>query len=92
MFRRFDKVFAFTFKNQVKSASFRNLTIIVALLCFAVPLAIFSLVALNSEDEKKDIECAKNAGAISVLINRTDEEKNYGQDYTIQSLTELLNL
>jgi putative hydrolase of the HAD superfamily len=43
-------------------------------------------------DEKKDIECAKNAGAISVLINRTDEEKNYGQDYTIQSLTELLNL
>ena len=43
-------------------------------------------------DEKKDIECAKNAGAIAVLINRTDEEKDFGQDYTIRSLDELLDL
>ena len=43
-------------------------------------------------DEKKDVECAKNAGAISVLINRDNEEKDYGQDYTIRSLDELFNL
>ncbi|MBR2549917.1 MAG: HAD family hydrolase [Clostridiales bacterium] len=43
-------------------------------------------------DEKKDVECAKNAGAIAVLINRDNEEKYYGQDYTIRSLDELFNL
>ncbi len=40
-------------------------------------------------DEKKDIECAKNAGAFAVLVNRTDEEKDYGQDLTVRSLDEL---
>ena len=40
-------------------------------------------------DEKKDVECAINAGAVAVLINRGDEEKRYGQDYTIKSLKEL---
>ena len=43
-------------------------------------------------DEKKDIECAKNAGAISVLINRSNEEKDYGQDHTIRRLDEVLDL
>ena len=43
-------------------------------------------------DEKKDVECAKNAGAIAVLINRTDEEKNFGQDLTIRSLDGILNI
>ena len=43
-------------------------------------------------DEKKDVECAKNAGAIAVLINRDNEEQYYGQDYTIRSLDELFNL
>lgn len=41
-------------------------------------------------DEKKDIECALNAGAASVLINRTDDVKEYGQDITIHSMDELL--
>lgn len=41
-------------------------------------------------DEKKDVECAKNAGAFAVLINRTDEEKDFGQDLTIKGLDELL--
>ena len=40
-------------------------------------------------DEKKDIECAKNAGAVAVLVNRTEEEKDYGQDLTVRSLDEL---
>ena len=43
-------------------------------------------------DEKKDVECAKNARAIAVLINRSGEEKNYGQDYTIRRLDELLDI
>lgn len=43
-------------------------------------------------DEEKDITCGKNAGAYSVLINRDDTTKNYGQDLEIRSLMELLDI
>ena len=40
-------------------------------------------------DEIKDMVCAHNAGAKAVLINRTGEKKDYGQDIEIKDLTEL---
>lgn len=43
-------------------------------------------------DEIKDIECAKNAGAVGILINREGEEKSYGQEHEIRSLKELLTI
>ena len=43
-------------------------------------------------DEEKDIICANDAGAYSVLINRENVEKNYGQKREIRSLIELLSL
>ena len=43
-------------------------------------------------DEEKDIICANDAGAYSVIINRENVEKNYGQKREIRSLTELLGL
>lgn len=43
-------------------------------------------------DEKKDIECALDAGAVPVLINRDGESKSFGQAYTIKSLNEILAL
>ena len=43
-------------------------------------------------DEKKDIECAHNAGTKGILINRTDEDKEFGQDHTINDLSGLLSL
>lgn len=43
-------------------------------------------------DEKKDMECARNAGAVSVLINRDSEEKDFGQDYVIRELKELITI
>ena len=43
-------------------------------------------------DEEKDMVCAKNAGAYGVLINRDEALRNYGQDWTIHTLTELLSL
>ena len=43
-------------------------------------------------DEEKDIICANNAGAYSVLINRSDERKEYGQAVEIKSLIELIEL
>ncbi|MCM1193637.1 MAG: HAD family hydrolase [Butyrivibrio sp.] len=43
-------------------------------------------------DEEKDMVCAKTAGAYAVLINRDSVIKNYGQDRTIHTLTEVLPL
>ena len=43
-------------------------------------------------DEKKDIECGNAAGAMSVLVNRTDEVREYGQAGTISDLTGVLEL
>lgn len=41
-------------------------------------------------DESKDMECARNAGVKAILINRTDEKKDFGQDIVISDLTELI--
>lgn len=43
-------------------------------------------------DEEKDIMCALNAGVYSILINRSGNIKNYGQNKEISSLGELLNI
>ena len=43
-------------------------------------------------DEEKDILCAKKAGAVAVLINRSSKEKDYGQDYTISTLNGLMDI
>lgn len=43
-------------------------------------------------DEEKDIICANNAGAYSVLINRDNVGKNYGQNKEIHSLAEILSI
>ena len=41
-------------------------------------------------DESKDVDCAHNAGAKAILINRTGEIKDYGQDIEIRGLNELI--
>lgn len=43
-------------------------------------------------DEEKDMICANNAGAYSVLINRDTVKKEFGQKREIQSLTELFRI
>jgi len=40
-------------------------------------------------DEEKDIICANNAGAISVLIDRDEKRPEFGQKYRVSNLTEL---
>lgn len=40
-------------------------------------------------DEEKDIICANNAGAVSVLIDRETKGFDYGQHYRVNSLNEL---
>lgn len=41
-------------------------------------------------DESKDIETAKKFGCKSILIDKRNSGKNYGQDYTIKNLKEIL--
>lgn len=41
-------------------------------------------------DEQKDIECAQKAGIQSVLLN--EENKNWGQSFTIKNLKEILKI
>lgn len=43
-------------------------------------------------DEKKDPMTAKRFGCRSVLINRTDEVREFGQDYTVKDLRAVLNI
>lgn len=43
-------------------------------------------------DEEKDIMCALNAGAYSILINRDGSAKNFGPDKEIRTLDELLDM
>jgi putative hydrolase of the HAD superfamily len=43
-------------------------------------------------DEIKDMVCAHNAGTKAILINRTDEDKDYGQDMEIRDLRELIDI
>ena len=40
-------------------------------------------------DEEKDVKTAKNANCVSVLIDRKNSKKDYGQDFTVTSLSEL---
>lgn len=40
-------------------------------------------------DEEKDVIGANNLGIISVLINRSDTRKDFGQAYTVNSLSEI---
>lgn len=43
-------------------------------------------------DEEKDIICANNAGAVSVLIDREVKGLEYGQHYRVNNLNELKNV
>lgn len=43
-------------------------------------------------DEKKDPETARRFGCRSVLINRSDEVRSFGQDYTVSDLRELYGI
>ncbi|MDE7362372.1 MAG: HAD family hydrolase [Oscillospiraceae bacterium] len=43
-------------------------------------------------DEEKDIIGAKKLGIVSALINRSKEIKDFGQDYTLKSLSDIFSV
>ena len=47
--------------------------------------------AFGNVAESKDMICAHNAGTKAVLINRTGEKKDFGQDIEIKDLRELIS-
>ena len=57
----------------------------------AAALGVAPSEILFAGDEIKDMQCAAVSGATGILINRTTEAKDYGQDHEIRSLTEVLN-
>lgn len=69
MFKNFDKVFKFTFKNQTSTSGYRNGTIITAILLFIVPIAIFMIAGAASKSKSDDL---KECGADRIYV--VDEE------------------
>lgn len=43
-------------------------------------------------DEEKDIIGARKLGIVSALINRGKEIKDFGQDYTLESLSDVFSI
>ena len=65
MFKNFDKVFKFTFKNQTGTNGFKVFTAIVAILFFAAPVIIFAIMGYKGLEEKDEIE---SCGADKVYV------------------------
>ena len=74
-----------------KSSAFEELDRL-AVLLFKILQKKVPLFYIRDIYEKKDMEGARNAGAAAILINRTDEQKAYGQDYEIRNLREILEI
>lgn len=60
------------------------------LLCKSLCVRPHELIYVG--DEQKDIIGANEAGCISVLINRTGKDVDYGQAYTIRHISEISTL
>ena len=77
MFKNFDKVFKFTFRNQVMVGSYRALTIITAICLFLIPVAIivFSSMFSSSDEEDTGIE---SCGAERIyVVNEIAPDADY---------------
>lgn len=55
-------------------------------------LEIFPNGMIFIGDEEKDIIGAQKIGIVSALINRSKEIKDFGQDYTLESLSDILSI
>ena len=55
-------------------------------------LEIFPNGMIFIGDEEKDIIGAQKLGIVSALINRSKEIKDFGQDYTLESLSDILSI
>ena len=76
MFKNLDKVFKFTFKNQVTTSGYRSVTIIFAIILLLAPVAVMLLVDKFGGDDKE--EAIKPCGADRVyVINEATPNTDY---------------
>ncbi len=69
MFKNFDKVFGFTFKNQTNTKSYKSMTIIVSILLIALPIVIMYFASRSSDEEEKGIQ---DSGVSAVYVVNKD--------------------
>ncbi len=76
MFKNYDKVFKFTFKNQVTTKGYKSLTIGLAIFLFVVPILIaFIYGKVNSDEEEEGI---KECGAEKIyVVNEIAPDADY---------------
>lgn len=65
MFKNFDKVFKFTFKNQVSTKGYKMGTIVTTLILFAIPVAIFIISGMLLKSGDKEL---KPCGADKIYV------------------------
>ena len=75
MFRNFDKVFKYTFKNQANTKSYKTMTVLVSLLLITLPVVIMFLV---NHSKAKDDGKIKPTGASAVyVVNEECPDANF---------------
>ena len=65
MFKNFDKVFKYTFKNQTNTKSYKSMLIVVSLILLILPAAI---MAIANKVKKDDDNTIKPSGASAVYV------------------------
>lgn len=76
MFKNFDKVFKFTFKNQAGTKSYKIFTAITALLLLIIPIIVAFVIVKTSDDD--DDKVLKQCGADKVyIVNEANPEADY---------------
>ena len=90
MFKKFDKVFKFTFRNQVNSKSYKTTTILLAALLFLIPVIVFVIAGFaNKKDEDTKTE---SCGADKIyVVNERVSDADYSalNSMQVENYTEL---
>jgi len=81
MFKNFDKVFKFTFRNQTSTKGYKRGTFLTAFILFIIPVAIFSIVGYVLKNDDDEL---KSCGAERVYV--VDPEAPYA-DFNILNVT-----
>ena len=89
MFKGFQKVFSFTFRNQLKGKGYRGATITIALILLLAPLLILPLSELYKKNHSDNIDPC-NAQKIYVVNEvRPEADFNKLNDLGIENYTDL---
>ncbi len=85
MFKNFDKVFKFTFKNQISTIGYKSFTIILCVILFLTPVVIMLVSSALNDDEDEELKSC-NAKKMYVI-----NEKAPDSDYNLLNQTGIVN-